>query len=341
VRSHPLKHWFYDLLERHDMRSSSSTVWTACALMLLGLASTAQAAATREKAAQASEAAEGVQMVPTGKGYGVPAAPGQIVHGSQTPDGFGIDYHGGPVMKAKGGQKIYILWYGDWATQSPTGKAIIHDMINNITGTPYYNINTTYYQDNNTAKNVKNKVALKGEADDVAYSQGKALSDTQIRTLISGAITSGKFPADKNGIYYLLTTKDVNATSGFCTAYCGWHTHKSVLSTDIKYSFVGDAARCIGSCAAQNTSPNDNPGVDGMASVIMHEMEETASDPDLNAWWQTSTGMENADKCAWTFGTELTAPNGSKYNVQWGPRKFLIQRNWVNVAPAGKCDLQI
>src|SRR6185436_7027177 len=118
--------------------------WTACALMMLGLASTAQAAATRDKAAQASEAAQGVQMVPTGKGYGVPAAQGYVVS-NQNPDANGIDYHGGPVMKAKGGQKIYILWYGDWATQSPTGKAIIHDMINNITGTAYYNINTTYY----------------------------------------------------------------------------------------------------------------------------------------------------------------------------------------------------
>ena len=323
------------------MLSRSSTVWTACALMMLGLASTAQAAATREKAAQASDAAQGVQMVPSGKGYGVPAAPGQIVHGSQSPDSFGIDYHGGPVMKAKGGQKIYILWYGDWATQSPTGKAIIHDLVNNITGTPYYNINTTYYQSGITTKNVKNKVTLAGEADDAAKSMGSALSDTQIRTLISNAITAGKFPADKNGIYYLLTTKDVNATSGFCTQYCGWHTHASMSGVDIKYSFVGDAARCITSCAAQQTSPNDNPGVDGMASVIMHEMEEAASDPDLNAWWQTSTGMENADKCAWTFGTQQTAPNGSKYNVQWGPRKFLIQRNWVNVAPSGKCDMQI
>ena len=321
------------------MRSRSSTVWTACALMLLGLATTAQAAATREKAAQASDAAEGVQLVPSGKGYGVPAAMGQVTGEQVT--GFGIDYHGGPVMRAKTGQNIYILWYGDWATQSPTGKSIIHDLINNVTGTAYYNINTTYYSDNKKKHKVQNKVTLKGEADDAAKSMGSALSDTQIRTLITNAITSGKFPSDVDGIYYLLTTKDVNATSGFCTQYCGWHTHTSVSGVDIKYSFVSDAARCITACAAQSTSPNDNPGVDGMASVIMHEMEETASDPDLNAWWQTSTGMENADKCAWTFGTELTAPNGSKYNVQWGPRKFLIQRNWVNVAPSGKCDLQI
>jgi len=39
-----------------------------------------------------------------------------------------------------------------------------------------------------------------------------------------------------------------------------------------------------------------------MVSVMAHELEETISDPNLNAWYD-STGAENADKCAWTFGT--------------------------------------
>ena len=43
-----------------------------------------------------------------------------------------------------------------------------------------------------------------------------------------------------------------------------------------------------------------------MASVIAHELEEAATDPDLNAWYD-SRGYENADKCAWTFGTTYTA----------------------------------
>ena len=323
------------------MQSRSSTVWTACALMILGLASTAQAAATREKASQASEAAQGVQLVPTGKGYAVPAGAGQVFEAKINPDANGIDYHGGPVMgTTKKGVNAYIIWYGDWATQSPTGKQIVNDMFLGIKkNTPYFNINTTYYQNNDTTQFVRNKINLKGQIDDAGKSLGSALTDANIRTLVSNALTAGTLPTDTNGVYFVLTTKDVNETSGFCTQYCGWHTHATLLGKDIKYSFVGDAARCINSCAIQQTSPNDNPGVDGMASVIMHELEEAASDPDLNAWWQTSTGMENADKCAWTFGTTSTAPNGSKYNVTWGTRKFLIQQNWVN-ANGGKCAMQ-
>ena len=47
-----------------------------------------------------------------------------------------------------------------------------------------------------------------------------------------------------------------------------------------------------------------------MASIIAHELEEAATDPDLNAWYD-SRGDENADKCAWTFGTTYTAANGA------------------------------
>ena len=68
-----------------------------------------------------------------------------------------------------------------------------------------------------------------------------------------------------------------------------------------------------------------------MASIISHELEESVTDPDLNAWYD-SRGQENADKCAWTFGAMSTASNGSIYNMTIGGLKYLIQRNWVNAS---------
>jgi len=64
-----------------------------------------------------------------------------------------------------------------------------------------------------------------------------------------------------------------------------------------------------------------------MASIIAHEMEEALTDPDLNAWYD-SGGAENADKCAWTFGSaQYQVANGSWANVHLGSRDYLIQRN--------------
>ena len=107
--------------------------------------------------------------------------------------------------------------------------------------------------------------------------------------------------------------------------------------TNIKYAFIGNADRCPASCAAQTVGPNNTTGADAMASVISHELEESVTDPNLNAWYD-SAGNENADKCAWTFGTTYTTPNGAKANMFLGGRDYLIQRNWVN-ASGGYCAL--
>jgi hypothetical protein len=134
----------------------------------------------------------------------------------------------------------------------------------------------------------------------------------------------------------VLTSADVNESSGFCTQYCGWHTHASIGGQDIKYAFIGNPDRCPSACEEQTTGPNGNAGADGMASIIAHELEEAVTDPDLNAWYDRR-GYENADKCAWTFGTTYTS-GGALANVKLGSRNYLIQRNWVN-AGGGYCSM--
>jgi hypothetical protein len=111
----------------------------------------------------------------------------------------------------------------------------------------------------------------------------------------------------------------------------------SVGGRDIKYSFVGNPVHCVpqggvadcqGLSSNVNQSPNDDPGVDAMISVIAHESEEATSDPDLNAWY-FANGQENADKCAYTYGTTFPVGNGSVANMTLGGRNYLIQQNWI------------
>jgi hypothetical protein len=242
--------------------------------------------------------------------------------------GAGISYHGGGLIL--GGVNVYVIWYGDWSGNSAT--QIIQDFLSSLGGSPYFNINSTYY--NGSGTKVSNIVTYKGSTTD-NYSQGTSLSDAQIQAVVSSAISSGRLANDVSGVYFVLTSADVTANSGFCTQYCGWHTHATISGSDIKYSFVGNPARCLSACAAQGTSPNGNAGADGMVSIIAHELEEAVTDPDLNAWYDTR-GLENADKCAWTFGTTYTAANGSYANMKIGARDYLIQQNWVN-AGSGYC----
>jgi hypothetical protein len=104
----------------------------------------------------------------------------------------------------------------------------------------------------------------------------------------------------------------------------------NINGANIKYLFAGRADACIGSCVSstnQQSSPNGDVPVDGMISVLAHEIAEAGSDPELNAWTDAS-GQENADKCAWTFGTTQTASGGGQYNVVAGGKQYLIQQNW-------------
>ena len=264
--------------------------------------------------------------------------PGIFAKGSGRHGGGGgsIQYHGGPVIL--GGVNAYVIWYGTWTTSSggaTLAKTIVTDFLNSIGGSPYYNINTTYYDGSGT--HIRNSVTFAGATSD-AYSQGSSnLSDSAIAAVVSRAIQSGALPADSRGIYFVLTSADVTK-SGFCTSYCGWHTQQTVNGTDIKYAFVGNPAQCPSACTAQpSVSPNGDVGADGMVSIIAHEMEEANTDPDLNAWY-FSTGQENADKCAWTFGTTYTVSNGSKANMSLGGRNYLVQQNWVN-SGSGYCAL--
>ena len=227
-----------------------------------------------------------------------------------------IAYHGGPVMLAT--PAIHYIWYGNWSGNTAT--TILTDLAKGIGGSSYMGINATY--SNGSGQFVTGNVSYAGSTND-NYSQGTSLSDAQIQ-----AVVAATNPSDPNALYMVLTSADVTASSGFCTQYCGWHTHATMNGTDIKYAFVGNPDRCPSSCEQQSAaSPNGNPGADGMASIIAHELEEAVSDPDLNAWYDRQ-GAENADKCAWTFGTEQTAANSSKYNLTFGGRNWLIQRNW-------------
>jgi hypothetical protein len=245
--------------------------------------------------------------------------------------GNGITYHNGPVMH--NGVNIYYIWYGDWS-QDSTANPILTNYAQFVGGSPYFNINTTYGDTTGNVPNTPSTIRYAGSVSDPG-SQGTSLSDSSIWTIVTNALKT--LPVDPNGVYFVLTAPYVAETSGFLSQYCGWHTDNFFGSTTIKYAFVGNPAASLGSCSIQSTGPNGDVLADAMVSVIAHELEEAATDPELSAWWDAS-GNEDADKCAWTFGSTYTTSNGAQANMMIGSRNYLIQQNWVN-AGGGYCGL--
>jgi hypothetical protein len=50
--------------------------------------------------------------------------------------------------------------------------------------------------------------------------------------------------------------------------------------------YIGSNAKCHDGCASQTSSPNNNNEADSMASIIFHELTETATDPHIDAWYR-------------------------------------------------------
>jgi len=242
-----------------------------------------------------------------------------------------IKWNGGPVMS--GAPSVHLIWYGNWnqsnGSDTPDGQAIVRDFMHGVSGSPYLAINAGYTGSGGTV--VTGSIGSVFEGTDTG-SRGKRLRDADIATIVSTYMTNSGIK-DPNAVYFVLTSSDVAETSGFCSKYCGWHTSGTIQAINTKYSFVGNANRCLSGCSAQTTSPNSNAGVDGMVSVIAHELEEALTDPNPRSGWTDSNGAENADKCAWTFGSaQKQAANGSFYNMSLPgktvpSRDYLIQRN--------------
>ena len=245
-------------------------------------------------------------------------------------------YHGGPVMV--GPVNVYIVWYGDWS-KAPQRQAIITDFIGNL-ASPYFAINGTY--PDRAKATVANTVVLAGQVND-AYSVGKKnLSDERIRTVVTTALANKTLPTDPHGVYLVITSSDVNK-QGFLTQYCGWHTYTKVgakgAQTAIKYSFVGDpTGPKMRGCTPQMVSPNGDAAADAMVSVVAHEIDEAVTDPTLDGWYD-ARGNENADLCAWKYGTTFDV-GSAKANLTLGKRSYLVQTNWVNVGK-GACGLSV
>jgi Phosphate-induced protein 1 conserved region len=260
--------------------------------------------------------------------------------------GNGINYHGGPVLKSNP-VKYYIIWYGNWngtGSNTQATVSLVEHFINTLGNTAIEKVATTY--GDNTG-NVSGNVTLGGAT---FVSSSTNLSDTSLQTTVRNALTSGALPTDANGVYFVLTSSNINETSGFCTQYCGFHTHATLNGADIKYAFVGNPDRCPSGCEIQTTGPNSPStgvgGADGLINVLSHEQFEAITDPDLNAWFDAS-GNEDSDKCNFNFGTTSTCnanglcssagtSAGAKYNQTFGSNNWMIQQQWENAA-GGKC----
>ncbi len=265
--------------------------------------------------------------------------------------GSGIFYHGGPVLQA--GTKVAAVYWaastiyagGPAAGTVGTGSgdgSLVGFFLSNLGGSPYFNINHSYTDGAGQA--IVNSVSYtQFWANNASVpANGQSVTDAQMIAMLQTGFTSGALTYDAGTLYHIFTAGTVNLGGGFGTQYCAYHTHgtvsiggvaKTVLYSAMPYTFAFPTA-----CTNQTASPNGDAAADAEVNVIAHETEETTTDMMANAWYDRR-GYENADKCAWTWGTTYKTSNGGVANMNLGGKDFLVQQNWVN-SGSGGCVLK-
>jgi hypothetical protein len=268
----------------------------------------------------------------------------------------------------QGTVNIYFIWYGDWTgdgangtntvSDSPITKSLLSGLIPNISGSLYEWINTSY-QDG--AGNPASSVLNLAKSVDDAYSHGNNLTELDIYHVITDhlgltADDPNSLPFDNNGIYFVLTSSDVNQTltgvGTFAYNYCGWHGSIAyfsginggfnALDPNARFGFVGNSDRNGGACEPRDTtsgtwsnvsaSPNNDPGGDGMVNHVMHEINEAIVDPDHTSWYEDPLGQESEDLCAWKFDNIVIVPPANyAYDRSFNGVNYMIQMSLYNL----------
>ena len=259
-----------------------------------------------------------------------------------------ILYHGGPVLL--GTVPLYVIYYGNFGTPATANtQSIVNDFLGGLDGSDQYGVNTTYCEASTTAcSNGLNPVSgrLQFSAANVFYdtgSQGTQINSGGVIRILQYAFQHGLSVAD-GAVYFVITAPDVKV-AGFCTSFCAYHSRSTgiLAGHTIRYALVPDPSQkctaCDGNFALGDTAtPNGDAGADEMVDSIFHELSETVTDPDLNAWY-TSNGAENGDLCNYNYGT-TDIQDGIHYNATLNGKNYLIQLIWKNGPVPQSCAAQ-
>ncbi len=240
--------------------------------------------------------------------------------------GCNVSWQGGPVQHSP---HVYILLWGPNWTGSDPGFDDVYWMFDSLgQSNDGWSTTTSQYCDSSGCPTFTGSV-LQGAWQD---------SSTP-----PNPVTSSDLAAEANGLASDLGISDtgdaqivVMSQSGTCFSdgfagscgspgsggYCGWHSYSGTVSyTNLPYQL--DAQ---GECGENWINSGSAGTYDGFSTVGGHEFAESVTDPQLNAWWDTTDGSEIADKCAWA------SPNG---DVSLTDGTFAMQSLWSN--NAGSC----
>lgn len=213
--------------------------------------------------------------------------------------------HGGPEQTAP---RVYVVFWG-WASDPSGEQGYLTRFLSSVGGTSWLGTVRQFGGGSQAG-------LLAGTWSDPSAVPASP-SDAQIQ---AEALNAANHFGTGNSVnvQIVVATPTGHSTPGFGTSFCAYHgavaADPSITYTDLPY--MTDAG---GACGEDSVN-GANGLLDGVSIVEGHELAESITDPQLNAWFDAG-GNEIGDKCAWTNLTDIGTSAGT----------FAVQPLWSNV----------
>ncbi len=221
--------------------------------------------------------------------------------------------HGGKVLSAS---HAYTIFWGNAAAWPSDTQSAIDSLFSGLNGTAFLGVADQYMRSASISEAFVSKYA-----DSSAPPNHSPKTSTIVNEACKVIGANGLTP-DTDAIYFVYTSNFPRAN------FCAWHSHGTCNGVDIQVAYMPNTTGVAG-CDPGNlyNCNNYSQGARSLGNVTSHEYMEAITDPDLNAWYDSS-GSEIGDKCAWQFSSCVNLKNGN----------WQLQEEWSN--SAGGCVQQ-
>ncbi|MBV8201767.1 MAG: hypothetical protein JOZ15_14185 [Acidobacteria bacterium] len=256
-----------------------------------------------------------VHMFPTREGFDQSAREDFIL-GPHFSRGNNPTYQGGPVLvQAK---VVFIFWGPSFANVASPDYQYAQQLqaFRNQYGTNgEYNVITQYYQIVNGSKQYIQLSNLGAGTPDMfdTSTPPTNVTDGDVQNEVANYLSTYAFNASTIYEVVIPSTSyssygNEDSCGGPNLYYCAYHSSYTSGSNNVIYS-IEPYPSCSG-CQWSGWTNAQNAD-----HFVCHETREAVTDPLGNAWWNTRTGNELDDQCAWSPSPFLSGGYG--YQYEW------------------------
>ena len=222
-----------------------------------------------------------------------------------------IPYLGGVVFPHP---KVFAVWWGNPADFPPDTQDGIEDLFRIVDETPYLALAKQYLFGKST------DVRFGGNLYDDSAPPTQDPPTTEIVAEVYNVLTAQGVKPDPTALYAVYTSNFPNENY-----YCAFHSYGTAPDgTNIHVIYIPNSENqplCWVQPPELSCNARSN-GLQAAANSTAHELMESMTDPNFDAWVNPSTSNEIGDPCNFTYKRCVNLSDGSQWQLQeiWSNR---------------------